>query len=50
MSDYRKILEQVRDGGVSVEEALLAIKKKPLRISVTPRLIITEASDRGCLR
>ena len=29
MSDYRKILEQVRDGEVSVEEALLAIKKKP---------------------
>lgn len=29
MSDYRKILEQVRDGKVSVEEALLAIKKKP---------------------
>ncbi len=29
MSDYRKILEQVRDGEVSVEEALLVIKKKP---------------------
>ncbi len=29
MSDYRKILEQVRDGKASVEEALLAIKKKP---------------------
>ena len=29
MSDYRKILEQVRDGEVSVEEALLALKKKP---------------------
>ena len=29
MSDYRKILEQVRDGELSVEDALLAIKRKP---------------------
>lgn len=29
MNDYTKILEQVRDGELSVEEALLAIKKKP---------------------
>lgn len=29
MSDYKKILEQVRDGELSVEEALLAIKRKP---------------------
>lgn len=43
MSDYRKILEQVRDGEVSVEEALLAIKKSRSRISATPRWIITGA-------
>lgn len=29
MSDYKKILEQVRDGELSVEEALLMIKRKP---------------------
>lgn len=29
MSDYKKILEQVRDGALSVEDALLAIKRKP---------------------
>lgn len=29
MSDYKKILEQVRDGEISVEAALLAIKRKP---------------------
>lgn len=29
MSDYKKILEQVRDGELSVEDALLAIKRKP---------------------
>ncbi len=29
MRDYREILEQVRDGTLPVEEALLAIKKKP---------------------
>lgn len=29
MNDYTKILEQVRDGELSVEEALLVIKKKP---------------------
>ncbi len=29
MSEYREILEQVRDGALSVEEALLLIKKKP---------------------
>ncbi len=29
MNDYREILEQVRDGALSVEDALLAIKKKP---------------------
>lgn len=29
MNSYRQILEQVRDGALSVEEALLAIKKKP---------------------
>lgn len=29
MNDYREILEQVRDGVLSVDEALLAIKKKP---------------------
>lgn len=29
MNSYREILEQVRDGAVSVEDALLAIKKKP---------------------
>ena len=29
MSDYRNILEQVRDKELSVEDALLAIKKKP---------------------
>ena len=28
MSDYRKILEQVRDGEVCVEEAMLVLKKK----------------------
>ncbi|MDE7199299.1 MAG: nickel pincer cofactor biosynthesis protein LarB [Lachnospiraceae bacterium] len=29
MSDYKKILEQVRDGALSVEDALLSIKRKP---------------------
>lgn len=29
MSDYKEILEQVRDGALSVEDALLAIKRKP---------------------
>lgn len=29
MSDVRKVLEQVRDGEMTVEEALLAIKKEP---------------------
>ena len=29
MNDYKKILEQVRDGELSVEDALLAIKRKP---------------------
>lgn len=29
MKDYREILEQVKEGTISVEEALLAIKKKP---------------------
>ena len=29
MSEYREILEQVRDGALSVEKALLLIKKKP---------------------
>lgn len=29
MNGYREILEQVRDGALSVEDALLAIKKKP---------------------
>lgn len=29
MSDYREILEQVREGALSAEDALLAIKKKP---------------------
>lgn len=29
MNDYREILERVRDGALSVEDALLAIKKKP---------------------
>lgn len=29
MSDYKQILEQVRDGALSVEDALLAIKRKP---------------------
>lgn len=29
MSEYREILEHVRDGALSVEEALLLIKKKP---------------------
>lgn len=28
MSEYREILEQVRDGALSVEKALLLIKKK----------------------
>ena len=29
MSGYREILEQVRDGALSVDDALLTIKKKP---------------------
>lgn len=29
MNDYREVLEQVRGGALSVEEALLTIKKKP---------------------
>ena len=46
MSDYRKILEQVRDGEVSVEEALLVIKKKPFEDIGYARWIITGASGR----
>ena len=49
-SDIRQLLEAVRAGETSVDDALLEIKKAPLPISDMPRWICTERSDRALQR
>ncbi len=49
-SEIRKTLEAVKSGELSVDDALLAIKKEPLRILVTRRWICIVGSVRERLR
>ena len=46
-SDIKRILEQVQDGSLSVEEALLAIKKQPFADIGYARVDMHRASGRG---
>lgn len=46
-SDTRKLLEAVQQGAMSVDEALLALKRSPSLTSVMQKWTCTGASARG---
>jgi hypothetical protein len=48
--DIYNILQQVKEGDMSPEDALLRLKMEPLRIWAMPRWITTESCARACAR
>lgn len=46
-SEIRKLLESVRSGETSVDDAMLELKKAPLRTSATRRSICTGRCGRA---
>lgn len=47
MAALEKILQQVKEGTLSIEEASLSLRKAPLSIWAMPKLIRSGASDKG---
>lgn len=44
--DMKELLQQVADGKMNVDDALLKLKRSPLKTSVSPIWITTEACAR----